>query len=183
MTDVVTRAGTEGDTEAFFAYLEDHLSDSGVGETPLFQPAPRNESGVTEQMVQKFSEGIRKELGVPGWVRFWLAFSGDRIVGHIDLRARPETYATHRALLGMGVDRSFRRVGLGSRLLSEVLAWAAEHSSLEYVDLRVVSTNAAARRLYARHHFETCGEIEDLFRIDGESMSSTLMVRRVVLAE
>ena len=69
------------------------------------------------------SSALGTPVGEPGWRRAWLALDEDgAIAGHVDLRARPERPAAHRALLGMGVHRDHRRQGLGARLIDTALA-------------------------------------------------------------
>lgn len=164
------------DLPAFFAYLDDHLSDNGVGGV-LFQPLPRG-SRATEALRNGFAQGLATPLGQSGWRRLWLAFDGNgAIAGHIDLRARPEPAAPHRALLGMGVDRTQRRAGLGQRLLAAALAWARDEAGLAWIDLEVLSANAPARALYERAGFSVVGSFDDFYRIDGESVGCVWMTR------
>lgn len=171
------RAATPDDLPAFFAYLDEHLSDNGAGGV-LFQPLPRG-SRSTEALRSGFAHGLATPLGQPGWRRLWLAHDGSgAIAGHIDLRARPEPAAAHRALLGMGVDRAQRRAGLGQRLLAAALAWARDEAGLAWIDLEVLSANAPARALYERAGFGVVGAFDDFYRIDGASLACTLMTRR-----
>jgi len=163
------RAVDRHDMGAFFAYLDDHLLDNGRDGAPLFQPMPR--------ALSSFPLGIA--VGEPGWRRAWVALTHDGILGHVDLRARPETGSSHRALLGMGVHRSARRQGLGAVLLQSALAWAQRTTTLDWVDLEVLSANVPARTLYQKTGFAVTGAIPDMFRIDGEALAYTLMSLRL----
>ncbi len=168
------------DLAPFFLYLNDHLADNGAGATPLFMPLPRARSRFTADRQEAFRAGLVTSLDGQAWRRLWLARAPDgAIAGHVDLRARPEAAATHRALLGMGVGRDFRRQGLGERLIETACAWAADEAALDWIDLEVLSVNTPARSLYARTGFAQVGEIADLFRIDGEALAYTLMSRRL----
>ncbi|MCK8047007.1 GNAT family N-acetyltransferase [Shewanella sp. 1CM18E] len=176
------RQATQSDLEHFFTYLNDHLSDNGVGDTHLFQPMSKSESSVNEAMKSRFSEGINTAMYQQGWRRLWLAFDENKkIVGHIDIRAHAENHTTHRVLLGMGVDRSVRKRGLGKQLINKMLEWVAAQPVIEFVDLWVLSNNIAAQKLYISSGFEKCGEIKDMFKIDGKSLSYTVMSRASVL--
>jgi ribosomal protein S18 acetylase RimI-like enzyme len=68
----------------------------------------------------------------------------------------------------MGVHRLARRRGLGGVLIASALAWARSATSLEWIDLEVLSVNEPARALYRKRGFVQTGEIPDLLRIDGE---------------
>jgi RimJ/RimL family protein N-acetyltransferase len=175
---VTIRSVGQSDLPAFFAYLDDHLHDNGVNETPLFQPLPRAESRLSVPTRTNFEKGLATPLGQAGWRRAWIAVSADgAIAGHVDVRARPELPAAHRALLGMGVHRDYRQQGLGLRLVSEAIDWARRQPELAWIDLEVLSINAPARRLYLRAGFAITGEIRDLFRLDGAQLAHTYMSR------
>jgi RimJ/RimL family protein N-acetyltransferase len=158
----------------FFHYLNGHLLDNGRDGAPLFQPMPRASAGFPPEKAAGFSNGMQAQFGQQGWRRVWVALQEGEIIGHIDLRSRPEAHARHRCLLGMGVQRAVRRNGLGGALVATAVAWAREQG-LEWVDLEVLAGNAPARALYRKCGFVQTGEIADLFRIDGESLGYVFM--------
>ena len=178
---IAIREASQDDLPLLFAYLGEQLTENGNGGMPLFQPMARTlDPVVPKPMQERFAAGMAAPLGQPGWRRVWIAVDEEgAIAGHIDLRARPEPDAAHRALLGMGVHRDYRRHGLGERLVDTALAWACATPPLAWIDLDVLSKNAAARRLYERTGFQVVGEIVDLYRIDDEFVSSVLMTRRL----
>ncbi len=158
----------------FFHYLNDHLRDNGRDGAPLFQPMPRASAGFPPDKAASFSTGLQAGFGQQGWRRVWVALNEGEIIGHIDLRSRPEPAARHRCLLGMGVHRAARRKGLGAALLAAAVDWA-RGQGLAWVDLEVLAGNAPARALYRKCGFVQTGEIPDLFRIDGESLGYVFM--------
>ena len=169
-----------GGFDIFLAYLNDHLSDNGRGETAYFQPLSRAESRFPADKAAAFKTGMSTAVGDAGWRRVWVARDADgAIAGHIDLRAHAERYAAHRCLLGMGVDRGHRKAGLGGRLIAHATQWATE-AGFAWIDLQVLSVNAPAIKLYQRSGFQKTGEIPDLFRIDGLSFAYTGMSKRLV---
>jgi ribosomal protein S18 acetylase RimI-like enzyme len=165
--------------EDFILYLNDHLSDNGKGPFGLFQPLPPN-SRLPSEKENSFRHGMTLSVGTAGWRRAWVARAPDRrILGHVDLRSHPERFSEHRCLLGMGVDRNYRRLGLGARLLAHAQEWAVASTDLEWIDLQVLSTNEPAIRLYLRAGFAKIGEIPEMFKIEGRSYSHTLMAKRI----
>lgn len=173
------RPAAPADLAALFVYLDDHVSDNGRGDTALFMPMPRSESGFPPDKEASMRNGIGIDVGQPGWRRPWIAFTGDgRIAGHVDLRARPEKASAHRALLGMGVHRDHRRQGLGAMLVEVVHAWA-KSQSIAWIDLDVLSVNTPAIALYQRCGFTLVADMPDMFRIDGQALGHTLMTRKV----
>jgi ribosomal protein S18 acetylase RimI-like enzyme len=170
------RAVEHFNVEAFFAYLDDHLSDNGKGGTLLFQPMAASESHYPDDKRRAFATGLATPFGQPGWRRAWVALDEHgAIAGHVDLRARSERHTGHRALLGMGVHRDHRRQGVGMHLIHAAIGWARACTELEYIDLEVLSSNSPALALYTKAGFRRVGKYEDMFRIDGVSLSYTLM--------
>ena len=157
--------------DAFFAYLNDHLSDNGT--ESYFQPLSRSDTGVPSKIAASFRDGTRAAtMTDSNWRRAWVARSAKHeIVGHIDLRSRQDRFAFHRCLMGMGVDRDHRRIGVGTALIEHAEQWARANTALEWIDLQVLSENKPALQLYARMGFELVGEIADMFRIDGRSFA------------
>jgi ribosomal protein S18 acetylase RimI-like enzyme len=171
------RPAVDADLAAFFAYLDDHLRDNGSGGTPLFQPQGRGQARLPSGLRLSFIKGLELPVGEPGWRRLWLALgSNGDIVGHIDLRSRPEPGARHRAMLGMGVHRAWRRRGLGRRLLATALDWARMGGhGIAWIDLEVMSDNLPACELYLRSGFTTVARIADMLRIDGRGHDLSYM--------
>ncbi|QYF95304.1 GNAT family N-acetyltransferase [Massilia sp. PAMC28688] len=173
------RPALKADLPVLFTYLNDHLLDNGQDGTALFMPIPRSQAGFPPEKQASIRNGMLVAVGQPGWRRPWVAYASDgSIAGHIDLRARPEKVAAHRCLLGMGVQRSHRRQGLGEQLIDVAVRWAQEQG-FAWVDLDVMSINEAAIGLYKKCGFHQIGEIDDMFRIDGDSLAYTIMTRRI----
>ena len=169
--------------DEFFRYLGDHLADNGR-DGAYFMPMTRAESGagLPADRLQSFRNGLGIAVGEPGWRRAWVARDArGRVVGHVDLRAHPEAHAGHRCLLGMGVDRGHRRLGLARRLLAHATQWAAGQD-LRWIDLRVLSANEAAVALYRADGFQMQGGTPDMFWIDGQSLGYLFMARKVARA-
>jgi ribosomal protein S18 acetylase RimI-like enzyme len=170
------RLAEAADLPAFFVYLDDHLRDNGRDGTPLFQPLSRAQSQLPPGLKVAFVEGLAIPVGEPRWRRLWLALDErGMIAGHIDLRARPEPLARHRAMLGMGVHRAYRRRGLGAQLVDAAIGWAQSQAALAWIDLEVLSENHPAVGLYLRAGFTMTARIEDMLEIDGVSHDLSYM--------
>lgn len=173
----VCEAGIE---DNFFRYLHQHLLGNGSSEVGYFQPLPRSESYLSEKKEAQFRASLKLPFGTAGWRKTWVACGAQgEILGHVDLRARPETYAAHRCLLGMGVAHSLRRQGLGTRLLAHASAWAMACAQLEWIDLQVLGGNTGAIALYRRAGFMQTGETPEMYKIDGQVISMISMSRRL----
>ncbi len=170
----------QSDLEAFFTYIDQHLSESGTGDTPVFQPTPKSQQGFPAAGKQTFITGLGCSQGDKGWRKLWLAKDdANNIIGHADIRYHGDGLSFHRVLLGMGVDSSIRKSGLGTRLLNTVIAFCQENPEIEWLDLSVLSENTPARNLYLKSGFSVTGEVRDRFRVDGRSISDTTMTLNV----
>ncbi len=121
-------------------------------------------------------ETWRRPLDEPGWERFWGAFEGERVVGHIELTGAASEASAHRARLGMGVERDFRGRGLGRALMDAALTWARHEPSLAWLELSVFSHNERARKLYRQHGFEEVSLVRDAYRVGDKSIDDVMMV-------
>jgi RimJ/RimL family protein N-acetyltransferase len=165
--------------DRFITYLNEQLAENGSEEVGYFQPMSREAPMLASAKAEAFRSGLVTAVPELGWRRAWVARQRAAFVGHIDLRARPEPFTSHRCLLGMGVHPEFRRIGLAGRLLALATAWAVETSALDWIDLEVLSANVPARRFYEKAGFEVVGEFTDLFRIDGLELGSRTMTKRL----
>jgi len=143
-------------------------------------PIAPTAAGIPPERRQRFRDGFATLMGEPGWRRGWIARDarGD-VAGHVDLRAHPESFTRHRCVLGMGVRRDLRRIGLASRLLAHATQWAATQG-LRWIDLQVLSANEPAVAFYRRAEFLMQGGRPDMFVIDGRSLGEIWMARQVV---
>lgn len=166
--------------DEFLAYLNDHISDNGEENTPLFLPISRDDLSLPIAVADSFRKGQSLSLNELGWRRAFIAVNEkDEIIGHIDLKSLNQNYTGHRALMGMGVDRDYRKEGLGSMLIKWMLDWAKNETSIERIDLWVLSQNNPAICLYHKLGFKKVGEVEDMFRIDGDSHNYSMMTAKI----
>ena len=168
------------DFDQFIAYLNDQLSDNGKGDLPYFMPLARANSVVTEQKAATFYRGLSTPYNQAGWRKMWLCH-GDagQIIGHIDLRAHSEPTSITRCLLGMGVQRDFRHIGLGKVLLAHAESWLLKNTSINWIDLQVLSGNLPAIRLYQSSNFVITEEKSDVFQLDGHEFSEINMSKKI----
>ncbi len=167
----------------FLDYLNDHLSDNGAGGTAYFQPTPRGQHAFTPQRAAAFRGALDVPLTQHGWRRAWVARSGTgQIIAHVDLRSHTEKWSAERCLLGMGVDRAHRKIGLGAALIGHVERWALAETAVGWIDLQVLSNNTPAIRLYLRAGFRVTGEVQDMFRVDDQYFSYTDMTKSLYSA-
>jgi ribosomal protein S18 acetylase RimI-like enzyme len=87
-----------------------------------------------------------------------VAVHRDRVIGHIHVAREDSPVTRHVASLGMTVAPDWRRKGVGSALMSEVIRWARS-VGVEKLALSVYPDNEAARALYRSFGFEEEGRL------------------------
>ncbi|MEO8700171.1 MAG: GNAT family N-acetyltransferase [Kofleriaceae bacterium] len=155
-------------------HLDRNGAESNRDGDVLFRPRNAVEKFDVKAAKERLLGGWGRRVGDSQWIRTWgLTLSG-QIRGHVDLHGGMLPTEQHRAMLGIGIERSARGRGYGRQLLDTVIAWAREHQ-LAWIDLGVFSANAPARWLYAKAGFVEIGITRDRFRVDGISVDDVAM--------
>lgn len=101
------------------------------------------------------------------WV--WAATEGAALLGVAGLSRETREKARHKAtLFGMYVPEHHRRLGIGSKLVSTLMAHAQQDPTLRVVQLTVTEGNHAAQALYEQAGFSPFG-VEPLAVAVGDS--------------
>jgi len=87
-----------------------------------------------------------------------VAFHGDRLVGNCEVIRSPFRDLRRCGTLGIAVISGYRGVGLGRRML-EVLLGEARRRGVSLIELRVLSMNRRATRLYRNLGFRKAGVV------------------------
>jgi ribosomal protein S18 acetylase RimI-like enzyme len=166
--------------DQFIAYLNEQLSDNGRADLLYFMPLERAQSSVSIDKAASFRRGLAIPYNKPGWRKMWLCHGANgQLIGHIDLRAYAETASAHRCQLGMGVHRDHRQAGLGKKLIAHAEQWARQQTSLNWIDLDVLSDNLPAIKLYQATGFNRTGEIQELYQLDEAFFAEVSMSKKI----
>lgn len=101
------------------------------------------------------------------------------LIGNIDLTGHTRMYMQHTAVIGMGMLREWREVGLGTALMQQAIAWAKENPVLELLWLQVYTENVAGIQLYKKMNFTEQGLLKKYFKHNGtyyDNLTMSLMV-------
>jgi ribosomal protein S18 acetylase RimI-like enzyme len=119
-------------------------------------------------------------LTEPTWRRAFVLVAADgTFVGHADLKGDRFVAGLHRCELGIGIERPYRRLGFGRRLLEHALDFARAAGTIEWVDLYVFGHNVTARALYESLGFRETGTVRDRFRIGGRAIDDVGMALKI----
>lgn len=107
-----------------------------------------------------------------------VAIEEGHIIGMLDAAIHSNLQRSHCASFGMSVLNEYRRQGVGSALLTELLLWAKKHQ-LKRIELEVFSNNLAAIKLYERAGFQVEGAKKEAVRVDSGFVDLLQMTRLV----
>jgi ribosomal protein S18 acetylase RimI-like enzyme len=105
-----------------------------------------------------------------------VAVDGEELVGYLILGpwVTLESAAHVAEVRGLAVAPECQGDGIGARLLEAAID-RSRRESVRRLVLRVLSTNAGARRLYERHGFEVEGTRREAFLLEGAYVDDLLM--------
>lgn len=166
---------TTEDLAAYVAHIGRHALESGQDGDPIFMPYGDNAPMEPEKNVERREKSWAIPVGEPEWARCWGVFDGHDIVGHCELGSMFLMSAIHRAGLGMGLQRGYRRQGHGRTLLETTIDFARTLPFLDWIDLGVFYGNDPAIALYLAYGFEEMGRVPDRFRVNGRQVGDISM--------
>lgn len=167
------------DLGAFLDQLAATRLTSGRHGDAFFGPYSPDEPIVRADVRRHLERDWVIDLNTPGWRRAWGVFDGEIIAGSGTVTAGGLPSSLHRVSLGMGFRRAYRRQGLGTRLLSEIIRWCRQQPSVAWIDLGVIADNLPAQALYQKLGFEQTGVLTDQWRIDGQCVDEIAMTLAV----
>ncbi|MBA3945841.1 MAG: GNAT family N-acetyltransferase [Herpetosiphonaceae bacterium] len=111
---------------------------------------------------------------------FILGAFEDTLVGMVGFRREQGLKEQHKGLIwGMYVTSEASGRGIGRALLEQLLAEAQQQPTLEQIMLSVVTTNVAARQLYASLGFKTYGVEPRALKVGQQYLDEDLMVLHI----
>lgn len=121
-----------------------------------FREHPQAFTTSYEELERQSLAETEKRMSAPN-MKFWGAFTGGRLCGHVGLDRETRTKSRHKAtLVGMYVEPEAAGGGIG-RALVEALLDEARADGLELIVLTVTEGNAKAAQLYERCGFRSFG--------------------------
>lgn len=167
---VIIRSAAESDAAKLLKCLEACMADS---EEITWEP---NEFKRTEQ---EQKESIKVFLENPGEILVVAECRGD-LIANLIFRAGKKRRLAHTGEFGVLVLRQWRGKGIGSILLEILIHWAEVNPSIEKINLKVLSSNHRAIRLYRKYGFSEEGQmVREIKYADGTYTDLLLMAKFV----
>lgn len=103
-----------------------------------------------------------------GWI-------GNQLACSANLRAEQKERLAHNCEIGISVRKKYWHFGAASALLTELIDFARNRSSLKAVHLGVYENNKRAILLYEKFGFVTVGRFRNYFQVGGVYFDQILM--------
>jgi ribosomal protein S18 acetylase RimI-like enzyme len=111
-------------------------------------------------------EGVKDRLSQSNAHTFG-AFDNDLLIGIISLVTESRIKTRHTAdIYGMYVNPSYRKQGIGKKLVEHVISIAKRKGVIEKIRLSVTDSNVEAIKLYESVGFKTYGYEKNSMKID-----------------
>jgi RimJ/RimL family protein N-acetyltransferase len=109
-----------------------------------------------------------------------LALADGVIIGSVTVNQHQFAKQNHMGEFGIGIRHDYWNMGIGRRLVTATLRWAAVHPKLEILHFAVFANNERAIQLYRNFDFQECGRIpQGIKHKDGSYIDQIIMSRRV----
>lgn len=168
------------DIPAFIEHHFLHDSESGRDGDPIFTPTTDLKRRDVDEVKSSKEKKWGQQPDQVGWERCWLLLDDQGVYGDLSLVHHiPLAASLHRATLMMGIQRSHRGKGFGSKLIQEALNWARQSTNIEWIDLYVFENNKPAIALYKKFNFVEQARVPDIFRIHGQKITDIHMVLKI----
>ena len=104
------------------------------------------------------------------------AWDGDRLVGMVGFVRENGLKRRHRGgVVAVYVTPEFRGLGLGRRMMTQLIDRAKSYGDLETITLGVIAQDTAAKLLYKSLGFTVYGHERNALKINGEYVDEDLM--------
>lgn len=130
--------------------------------------------------IEEEKQWIQSFIDIPNGLLLVGIIDG-KIVGNIDLNSNKREMLQHTSIIGIGILKEYRGLGLGSIFFQETINWAKNHSSLEFLSLETYATNKVGIALYEKFGFKQAGLLSNFIKVSPneyvDSITMTLDIR------
>ena len=165
----VFRSPRPGEGEKYIDFLK------GIAEESDFIMKYPQEINVSLESEENW---ISSGLEDPNAIRISCYIDG-QLAGNSQIARMNRLKTAHRAGIAISVRKAYWRLGIGTKLMEEMLRLAHEWG-VEQVELQYVEGNFRGKGLYEKMGFKEIGRIPNAFHLaDGTSRAEVLMVYAV----
>ena len=123
---------------------------TSTGETEFLSRTIEDWESITVESEEKFINNIRESQNT----LFIACYVDGAIAGNCDITFKTGSKTSHRATVGIAIQKKYWNIGIGSAMFKELMKAAEEHKGTEIVDLEMIEGNNRAKALYENFGFK-----------------------------
>lgn len=131
------------------------------GETEFLSRTDEDWESVTVENEEKFIHNVRESRNT----LFIACYVDGVIAGNCDITFKTGSKTSHRATVGIALQKKYWNIGIGSAMFKELIKAAEEHDGTEIVDLEFIEGNTRAKALYEKFGFEVVAAEPKIFKL------------------
>ena len=120
-----------------------------ASQTDFFSRSPEDWAGFTADDEKDWIRNVRESENT----LVISCFVNGQAVGSCDITFKNGSKTSHRATVGIAIQKKYWNIGIGSAMFNELIKAAENHEGTEYIDLEFVEGNDRAKALYEKFGF------------------------------
>ena len=134
---------------------------TSTGETEFLSRTMEDWESVTVESEEKFIKNVRESQNT----LFIACYVDGAIAGNCDITFKSGSKTSHRATVGIALQKKYWNIGIGSAMFKELIKAAKEHNGTEIVDLEMIEGNNRAKALYEKFGFQVVSVEPKIFKL------------------
>ena len=123
---------------------------TSTGETEFLSRTIEDWESVTVESEENFIHNVRESQNT----LFIACYVDGVIAGNCDITFKTGSKTSHRATVGIAIQKKYWNIGIGSAMFKELMKAAEQHNVTEIVDLEMIEGNNRAKALYEKFGFK-----------------------------
>ena len=144
------------------------------GETEFLSRTIEDWESVTVESEEKFIYNVRESQNT----LFIACYVDGAIAGNCDITFKTGSKTSHRATVGIALQKKYWNIGIGSAMFRELIKAANEHKGTEIIDLEMVEGNNRAKALYEKFGFEAVSVKPKFFKLKDGSYQNLVYMQK-----
>lgn len=146
------------------------------GETDFLSMYPEDWARATVESEEKWIKGYRENDNT----LLIACFIDGKVVGSSDISFMDGIKTSHRAVLGITIQRKYWNIGIGSAMFEELMKAAEENEKAEIVELDFVEGNDRAKALYEKFGLKVVAMRPKVFRLKDGTYQNVGYMQKII---
>ena len=145
-------------------------------ETPYFSRTIDDWDGFTAEKEREWIKGVRESensLVISCYI-------DDEIAGNCDITFKTGSKTSHRATVGVSIQKKYWNNGIGTAMFNELIKAAKVHKGTEIIDLEMVEDNNRAKALYEKFGFKAVSVKPNYFKQKDGTYQNLVYMQKVL---